>query len=331
MSEKKQKSDIKRTCNVIHALMLPCRRRSLEEMAREQPKLYGKLVKKCQAYQTRCDGETLGNRLFFCNPNKPKEVFSLQTYGACFIGPATTTTDNADIDEAALKQSVAASASPPTPLSQFYWRDADESHHPLLRYVKTGDLKLLVTREPVTDLEQAISGIKVLRKTLKKLLDEAKTSTPSKKPKKPKKPKKAKKANKDKKTKKSNKEKAKKKKKRDDSSDESDSSDSDDSSSDDDSYGGAVRRGGIREEEDWSSDDDVSYVPDEDDSEYAGEDYDDGDSSSDDESTVEDAVLEAEEAARKEKRKRKKEAKKEKHEKKDKHEKKSKKKKSKHV
>jgi hypothetical protein len=321
MSDKKaarrQKRDIKRTNHVINALRLPCKRSLLETLAQQQPKQYKKLVKKCRPFGTRFDGKTLGNCVFFCNANEPHDIHALSLYSSCFIKASLDAGGEGNSGAPVMRRPNEKLA---TPLSHFYWQDAQEEYHSLMAYVARDDVnvKLLVyDAEDERDVQKSLAFIAATRSAVQRLLEKCsnKTSTPAKH-----KHRDSKKSKKDKKSKKHDgkkkkKEERKKKKRRHDSEDDSEDSDEESctttSDEDSDDYYGDNNGWGSSD-----SEEDGSYEPDSDDSEYAGADY--SSCSSDDESTVDDAVLEAEEEARREKRKRKKAAKAEKSDKKSK-------------
>lgn len=313
MSEKKaarrQKRDIKRTNHVINALRLPCKRSLLETLSQQQPKQYKKLVKKCRPFGTRFDGKTLGNRVFFCDPREPHDIHALSLYGSCFIKASLDDDSNGTVMRRPHEKLA-------TPLAQFYWQD-DHAVEPLLDHVAHDDVDVkLIVYDGSEDVQKSLAFIAAIRSTVQRLLEKCgKTSTPSQHNKHGGEVKK-KSAKKDKKKKKhgDKKKKRRDRKKRHESEDDSEESGETTSSSDEDSedyYGDNNGWGSSDSEED------VSYEPESDDSEYAGADY--SSCSSDDESTVDDAVLEAEEEARREKRKRKKASKAEKKSKKAKH------------
>lgn len=208
-TKKTQKKELTVTRNVLKAMHLKCRSKTLSSLRKSDNKRYKKLIRLCCAFRTRVTPQTLGNRVFFSDDASPDVFHAASQHDSCWIKGSTE-----DSHYNRPNEKIA------TPTSSYYWRvesDIDDTsthqYHPLIEYVARDDiggLRLLILHRrdkdgSVTPQEQ-VEMIGQARRTAQKLLkasssDKEKTATKNKR-KRSKDEKKSKKAKKSKKSKK---------------------------------------------------------------------------------------------------------------------------------
>jgi hypothetical protein len=149
--------------NVIKAMHLQCHRETLSALHKRDRKAYKRLLRKCLRFRTKLDGRTPGNRVFFSWPAKPDVFHAVARYESCFVG--------ATLEHGAVynrpNEKVA------TPLAAYYWRDVSGEHYyTLVDYVARKDvhIKLLVFKEGVQSIEDALALLSKTRRSVQKAL-----------------------------------------------------------------------------------------------------------------------------------------------------------------